>query len=119
VVRGAFLSAAGTAIGLGAEGFGGQVHGPEHHPGGFGVDALGSENAVEFELVPGKVASGLGDAETENGAAATGAGYVVEARLGVEVMATAGAAADGGLQTAASAGENVAAGRDDQGTRIH
>src|ERR1035438_10039804 len=105
--------------GLGAKSFGGQIHGPEHHQGGVRVKALGSENAVEFDLVPGKVASGLGDAEAEDEGAATGAGHVVEARLGVEVMATADAVADGGLQTAASVGEDVAAGRDDQGTRIH
>jgi hypothetical protein len=113
------LGTAGAASGLGAEGFGGQIHGPEHHQGGVGVDALGSENAVELDLVPGKVARGLGDAEAEVEGAATGAGHVVEAGLGVEVMATADAVADGGLQTAASVGEHVAAGGDDQGTRIH
>ena len=113
------MSAAEAAIGLGAEGFGGQIHGPEHHQGGVRVKALGSENAVEFDLVPGKVASGLGDAEAEDQGAATGAGHVVEARLSVEVMATASAAADGGLLTAASARENVAADGDDRGTRVH
>jgi len=40
----------------------------------------------------------------------------MEARLGVEVMATAGAFADGGLKTATSAGEDVAANTDDRGT---
>jgi hypothetical protein len=98
---------------------GGQIHGPEHHQGGFGIDALGSENAVELDLVPGEVARGLGDAEAEDDGAATGAGHVVEARLGVEVMATAGAVAQGGLLTAVSAGEDVEAGRDDQGTQVH
>ena len=112
------MGAAGAASGPGAEDAGGQIHGPEHHQGGVRVDALGSENAAEFEFVPGKVASGFGDAETENGTAATGAGHVVEARLGVEVMATASAAADGGLQTAASVGEDVATGTDDE-ARIH
>jgi hypothetical protein len=113
------LGTAGAASGLGAKGFGGQIHGPEHHQGGVRVKALGSENAVEFGLVPGKVASGLGDAEAEDQGAATGAGHVVEACLGVDVMATASAAADGGLLTAASAGENVAADGDDRGTRMH
>jgi len=113
------LGTAGEASGLGAEDAGGQIHGPEHQQGGIRVDALGSENAVDLGLVPGKVARGFGNAETEDEAAATGAGHVVEARLGVEVMATAGAAADSGLLTAASVGEDVATGRDDQGTRIH
>jgi hypothetical protein len=103
------LGAVGTARGLGAEGFGGQIHGPQDHQGGFRIDALGSENAVELDLVPGKVARGFGDAEAGDEGAATGAGHVMEARLGLEVMATAGAAADGGLLTAASVGEDVAA----------
>jgi hypothetical protein len=113
------LGTARAASGLSAEGFGGQIHGPEHHQGGVRVKALGSENAVEFDLVPGKVASGLGDAEAEDQGAATGAGHVVEARLSVEVMATASAAADRGLLTAASVGEDVSAGGDDRGTRVH
>src|SRR5450755_4359458 len=117
-VRGAVLGTAGAAIRLGAEGGGGQIHGPEHHQGGVRIDVLGSENAVDLGLVPGKVARGLGDAEAEGEGAATGAGHVVEARLGVEVMAAAGAAADGGLLTAASVGEDVAAGSNDE-ARIH
>ena len=100
MVWSAFLGTAGAASGLGAEGFGGQIHGLENHQGGVGVDALGSENAVEFDLVPGKIARGLWDAEAEDEGAATGAGHVVEARLGIEVMATAGAVANGGLLTA-------------------
>jgi hypothetical protein len=91
------LGTTGAASGLGAEGGGGQIHGPKHHQGGVRVDVLGSENPVELDLVPGKIARGLGNAEAEGEGAATGAGHVVEARLGVEVMATAGAAADGGL----------------------
>jgi hypothetical protein len=98
-----------AAGGLGAEGSGGQIHGPEHQQGGVRVDALGSEHAVDFGLFPGNVARGLGDAETEDEGSATGAGHVVEARLGIEVMATAGAAADGGLLATASVGEDVAA----------
>jgi len=113
------LGTAGEASGLGAEDAGGQIHGPEHQQGGIRVDALGSENAVDLGLVPGKVARGFGNAETEDEAAATGAGHVVEAGLGVEVMATAGSAADGGLVTAASVGEDVAANRNDRGTRVH
>ncbi|HZM09159.1 MAG TPA: hypothetical protein VFC15_02990, partial [Candidatus Limnocylindrales bacterium] len=98
------MGTSGAASGLGAKGFGGQIHGPKHHQGGVRVDALGSENAVELDLVPGKVAKDFGDAEAGDDGAATGAGHVVEACLGVEVMATAGAAVDGGLLTAASAG---------------
>jgi uridine phosphorylase len=113
------LGTAGAASGLGAEGCGGQIHSPEHHQGGVRVDALGSKNAVDLGLVPAKVARGLGDAEAEDEGAATGAGHVVEARLGVEVMATAGAAADGGLLTAASVGKGVAANTNDRGTRVH
>jgi hypothetical protein len=43
----------------------------------------------------------------------------VEARLGVEVMATAGAVADSGLLTAAFVGEDVAANTYDRDTRVH
>src|SRR5271165_6164232 len=103
-VRSAVLGTARAASGLGAEDAGGQIHGPEHQQGGVRVDALGSENAVDLGLVPGKVARGLGDAEAEGEGAATGAGHVVKARLGVEVVATASAEADGGLLTVASVG---------------
>jgi hypothetical protein len=113
------LGTAGAASGLGAEGGGGQIHGPEDHQGGVRVNALGSENAVELDLVPGKVARVLGDAKAEDEGAATGAGHVVQARLGVEVMATAGAVAEGGLLTAASVGEDVAANTYYRGTRVH
>ena len=75
-VRSAVLGAAGAASGLGAEGGGGQIHGPEHQQGGVRVDALGGENAVDLGLVPGKVARGLGDAEAEDEGAATGAGQL-------------------------------------------
>jgi hypothetical protein len=112
------LGTAGAVSGLGAKGGGGQIHSPEHHQGAIRVDALGSENAVDLGLVPGKVARGFGDTEAEDEGAATGAGHVVEARLGVEVMATAGAAADGGLLTTASVGEDVAAGSNHE-ARIH
>ena len=113
MVRSAVLGTARAASGLSAEGFGGQIHGPEHHQGGVRVKALGSENAVEFDLVPGKVASGLGDAEAEDQGAATGAGHVVEAGASVEVMAAAGTTADGGSLTVAAVGKRVAADRDD------
>ncbi|HEY4960148.1 MAG TPA: hypothetical protein VII29_04755, partial [Terriglobales bacterium] len=113
------MGTSGAASGLGAKGFGGQIHGPKHHQGGVRVDALGSENAVDLDLVPGKVAKDFGDAEAGDDGAATGAGHVVEARLGVEVMATASAEANGGLLTAVSAGEDVAADGDDRGTRVH
>src|SRR5271169_970472 len=118
MVRSAVLGTARAASGLGAEDGGGQIHGPEHQQGSVRVDALSGEYAVDLGLVPGKVASGLGDAEAEDEAAATGAGHVVESRLGVEVMATASAETDGGLLTAASAGEGVAAGTNDE-ARIH
>ena len=61
----------------------------------------------------------IGDAEAEDEGAPTGAGHVVEARLAVEVVATAGAASYGGLLTAASVGEDVAAKMDDRDTRVH
>jgi len=119
MVRSAVLGTARAASGLGAEDGGGQIHGPKHQQGSVRVDALSGEYAVDLGLVPGKVARGFGDAETEDEGATTGAGHVVEARLGVEVMATAGAAADGGLLTAASVGENVAANAYDRGARVH
>ena len=107
------MGTAGEASGLGAEDGGGQIHGPEDQQGGVRVDALGGENAVDLGLVPGKVARGFGDAKAEDESAATGAGAVAEARLSVEVMATASAAADGGLKATASGGEDVATDGDD------
>ncbi len=110
------MSTTGAASGLEGEDFDGQIYGPKHHQGGVRVDALGSENALELSPVPDKVARGLGDAKTEDEGAATGAGHVVEARLGAEVMPTVGAAADGGLLTTASVGEDVAADTNDRST---
>jgi hypothetical protein len=108
-----------AASGPGAKGIGGQIHGPEHHAGGGGVDALGSENAVDLGPVPAKVARGLGDAEAEDEGAAAGTSHVVEARLGVDMVTTAGAATHGGLLTTASVGEDVAANTYDRGARVH
>jgi len=113
------LGGTGAASGLGAKGGGGQIHGPYHRHGSVRVEALGGEKSVDLSLVPVKIAKGLRDAEAQDEGAATGAGHVVKALLSVEVMATAGAAADGGLLAAASAGEGVAANRNDQGTRVH
>ena len=113
------MCAAGTVGGLGVKGGVGQIHGPEHHSGGSVVDASGVDEAVDLGLVPVKVAKGLRDAEAQDEAATTGAGHVVEARLSVEVMTTAGAAVDGGLLAAASGGQDVAAKTNDCGARVH
>jgi hypothetical protein len=116
---GAVPGATRATAGFGAEDRGRQVHCPEDQPSCTGIDALGGENAVDLGPVPLEVASGLGDTEAENEGAAAGAGHVMQAGAGIEVMAAAGAACDGGLETAAAVGQKVPAGANDQGLAMH
>ena len=66
----------------------------------------------------GKVEARVWDAPPEQEAAASSPSHVVEAGNGVEVMAAADAASNGGTLTVAAVGEDVAAGANDQ-VRIH
>ena len=103
---------------LGGEGGGGEIHGPEHQPGGGEVDSAGGHDAKDFRTVQGEVARGQGHAKPREGGEAAGTGHVVEAGAGVKMMAAAGASADGGTVTVAAVRKSVAADTDDQG-RIH
>jgi|SRR3974390_93685 len=103
---------------LGWEGGGGEIHGPEHHPSGGVVDIAGVDDAENLGTVQGEVAPGHGHTQPRDAGAAAGTGHVVEARLGVEVMAAASASADGGTTTTMAIGKGVAAEADDK-ARVH
>ena len=103
---------------LGWEGGGGEIHGPEHHPSGGEVDPGGVDDAEDLGTVQGEVAPGHGHTQPRDAGAAAGTGHVVEARLGVEVMAAASASADGGTTTTMAIGKGVAAEADDK-ARVH
>jgi hypothetical protein len=104
---------------LGGEDLGGEIHGPEHHPGGGEVDTAGVHDAEDFGTIQGEVAPVHGHAKPRDAGEAAGTGHVVEAGASVEVMAAAGATAHGSSLTVATIGKRVAANRDDQGTRVH
>jgi hypothetical protein len=104
-----------TCVGLSWERGSGEIHGPEHHSGGGEVDSAGVHDAKDFRTVQGEVAPVHGHAKSRNAGEAAGAGHVVEAGVGVEVMAAAGASADGGAVTVVAVGKDVAADTDDQG----
>lgn len=95
---------------------GGEVHGPEHEAGGCEVDAAGVDDTMDFGAVPGEVALVHGDAKARDGSEAAGTGHVVKASLGVQVVAAAGASADGGAAAAVAIGKGVAAETDNRGT---
>ena len=100
---------------LGGEGGGGEIHGPEHQSGRVEVDTAGGHDAEDLGAVQGEVARGHGYAKPGDAGEAAGAGHVVEAGAGVEVMAAAGASANGGALTAVAVGKSVAADTDDRG----
>ena len=104
---------------LGGEDLGGEIHGPEHHPGGGEVDTAGVDDAVDFGTICGEVAPVHGHAKSSKGGEAAGTGHVVKASAGVQVMAAAGPSSDGGTLTVVAVGKCVAADTDDQGTRVH
>ena len=112
------MGATATGGRLGGESGGGEVHGPEHHPGGGEVYAAGVHDAQDFSAVHGEVAPGQGHAKPRDAGEAAGAGHVVVAGTGVKVMAAAGAPSDGGTVAVAAVGKSVAAETDDQG-RMH
>ena len=104
---------------LGGEDLGGEIHGPEHHPGGGEVDTAGVDDAVDFGTICGEVAPVHGHAKPGKGGDAARAGHVVEAGAGVEVMTAAGASSDGGAPAMVAVGKSVAADTDDQVLRTH
>ena len=107
------MGAARTGGALGGKGGGGEIHGPEHQAGGGEVDTAGGHDAEDFRTVQGEVARGHGHAKPRDAGEAAGAGHVVEAGAGVEVVATAGASANGGTLTVAAVGQDVATGSND------
>ena len=112
------MGALWTSNWLGGEGFGGEIHGPEHQPGGGEVDAAGVHDAEDFRPVQVEVAPGHGHAKARDAGEAASTSHVVEAGAGVEMMAAAGASANGCSFTVAAVGKSVAAETDDQ-VRIH
>jgi len=114
-----FMGATWTGSGLGGEGFGGEIHGPEHHPRSVEVDTAGVHDAEDFRPVQGEVAPVHGHTKPRERGDPAGTGHVVEAGASVEVMAAAGASADGCSVTVAAVGKSVTADTDDQGTRMH
>src|SRR3974377_1833057 len=99
---------------LGWEGGGGEIHGPEHHPSGGVVDIAGVDDAENLGTVQSEVAPVHGHAKPRNAGEPAGTGHVVEAGAGVEVMAAAGASADGGTAATVAVGEGMAAETDDE-----
>ena len=99
---------------LGGESSRGEIHCPEHQPGGGEIDSTGVHDAEDFSTVQGEVARAHGHAEPRNAGDAAGTGHVAKAGAGIEVMAAAGASSDGGALTVAAVGKGVAAETDDQ-----
>src|SRR5271166_3363542 len=112
------MGAARTGGSLGRKDGGGEIHGPEKHPGGVEVHSPGGQDAADFGPVTGKVAARVWDTPAENKGATASAGHVVEAGAGVEVMAAADASANGGSPAAQAARKNVVAGTNDE-ARTH
>ena len=108
------MGAVGTTGWLGGEGFGGEIHGPEHHPGGCEVDTAGVHDAEDFSTVRGEVARGHGHAKPRDAGEAASTGHVVEAGAGFKMMAAAGASANGGAPAVAAVGKSMAADTDTQ-----
>jgi hypothetical protein len=75
------------------ESSGGEIQGPENHLGCIKVDAPGGEDAIDLAPVECEVAGRLWDAPAEDQGAALGAGHVMEASSGIQVMAATGAPA--------------------------
>jgi len=113
------VNGAGEEGRLGALDGGGELQGPQHGCGGVGIDALGGEHTAHFALVVSQIAGRFGDEQARESNAATGASHIVQASAGVEMMATAGASANGGTLAVAAIGESVAAGTDNQRLQGH
>ena len=61
----------------GGEGGGGEIHCPEHQPGGGEIDFAGIHDAEDFSTVQGEVARGHGNAKPKDAGEAAGASHVV------------------------------------------
>ena len=109
-------TAAGRA--LFREDGGGKIQGPEHQASGGEVNVAGVHDSEDFGSVQSEVAPVHGHTNPRDAGEAAGTGHVVETGAGVEVMAAAGASADGGAVAVAAIGKRVAAETDDQ-VRIH
>jgi hypothetical protein len=112
------MGVAQTGGRLGGEGGGGEIQGPENHSGCVKVYTPGGYDPVDFGPVAGKIAARVWDAPAEDKGTASGAGHVVEAGTGVEVMAAAGASSNGGSPAAQAAGKDVVTGTNDE-ARTH
>jgi hypothetical protein len=107
------MGAAQTGGGLGWEGGGGEIQGPENHSGCVKVDTPGGEDAIDLGPVEREVAGRLWDAPAEEKGAALCPGHVMEASNGIQVMAATGAAANGSALAVAAVGKSVTADTDD------
>ena len=109
-----FIGRSRTVVALGGEGGCGEIHGPEHQPGGGEVDAAGVHHAEDFSTVQGEVARGHGHTEPRDAGESAGTGHAMETSAGVKVMSAAGASSDGGTLAVAAVWESVLAKTDDQ-----
>ncbi len=103
---------------LGGEGGGAEIHCPEHQAGGGEINTAAVDDAEDFGAVQGEISLGHGHAKPRDAGEAAGPGHVVESSAGVEVMAAAGASADGGSLAVAAVGKRVTAETDNQ-VRVH
>ncbi len=99
--------------GLGGEGGGGEIHGPEDHSGCAKVNTSGGEDTIDFGLVAGKVAARRWDEPAENKGVALRSSHIVQASAGAKVMAAAGASANGGTLTMPAVSQDVATSTND------
>ena len=97
----------------GGKGGGGEIHCPENHSGCIKVNTPGSEDTTDLGPVACEVAARLWYEPAEDQGAALRSSDIVEAGAGVEVMAAAGASANGGALAAAAVGQDVATSTDD------
>jgi hypothetical protein len=103
---------------LGRESGGGEIHCPEHQPGGGEVTIAGGHDAEDFSTVHREVARGHGHTKLRHAGEAAGTGHVVKAGADVKVMTTAGASPNRCAAAMAPVGEYVTADTDNQ-VRVH
>jgi hypothetical protein len=107
------IGAIGTRCPLRRERGGGEIHGPEHQTGGSEIDGAAVDDAEDFRTIQGHVVQGRRHEEPRDTGEAAGPSDVVEAGAGVQVMATAGASANGGTLAVTAVGEGVVTETDD------
>ena len=113
------MGAVWTRSWLGGEGGGGEIHSPEHQPGGGEVDTAAGHDAEDFRPVQGEVARGHGHTKPRDAGEAASTGHVVEAGAGIKVMAAAGASSNRCAPAMAAVGKNVTADMDNQLLQAH